>query len=105
MKKLLKLLNQPHPLERDTKRIIKVAFGFGLFIFLFVLIFRPDQSGVAESPYFIWILIGSGLITFFTIVIIRLFIPFLFPKLFDEKNWKIKKEICFVSFIICSSVV
>ncbi len=102
MKNLLNKLNQPYPLEKDFLPVLKRSLGIGLFIFLFSRMFLSAPLNKVPSPNIEFILAGFGFITFMTILIIRYVIPSLLPRLFNEKNWKIKNEILTILLIIFS---
>jgi len=93
--KIINWLNRPYPFIDKILNKLLISILFGLFVFLFLLLFQP--FGIAEvidnkSIY----LLGFGLITSFALIISYLLLPFLFTKLFDSNYWNIKKELIFV---------
>ena len=99
--KTLNWLNRPYPFIEELKIKILVSFSFGLFIYLFLVVFLPfglDDIIASKSIY----LMGFGWITALVLLFNYTISPLLFPKLFDPDRWKIKKEI---SFIIVSIMI
>jgi hypothetical protein len=93
--KLVDWLNKPYPFIAEIKNKFLISFSFGLFIYLFLLIFQP--FGIAEiignkSFY----LMGFGLITTTVLLFNYAAMPALFPKYFDIDKWKIRNEIVFI---------
>ncbi|WP_304518177.1 LytR/AlgR family response regulator transcription factor, partial [Cecembia rubra] len=65
----------------------------GFFIFLFLLVFQPfglEQIPKSQRP---WLILGYGLITFFSVLIFQQGIQKLFPGFFQEKYWTTGREI------------
>lgn len=101
MKKWLFALYPP-PGSNDTKRSFKTAFLLGLFISLFLFIFRPFNTGFQISISSIFELIAYGLITSFVTILFLVFIPKLFPTIFQDNNWTFLKEVLYVLLLILS---
>ncbi|MCK5145608.1 LytTR family transcriptional regulator DNA-binding domain-containing protein [bacterium] len=100
MNQLLNKLNQPYPLEKEFKPVFQKSLGFGLFVFLFSWQFKPVELSEIPSPDIQLIFAGFGIITFITITLTRYVIPILFPRLFNEKIWKVRNEIIVVLLTI-----
>ncbi len=102
MTKLQSILYKPYPLEERKLPQIKLAFIFGLVVFLFLLLIRP----FGNSPSFSQVLLNSaiaGLLTFIAIIF-DFFVLFpLFPQFFKEEKWNIGKEIIF-TFIVITTI-
>jgi len=93
--KILNWLNKPYPFVNEMKHKLLISFSFGLFVYMFLLIFQP--FGISEvignkSVY----LLGFGLITTLVLLFNYTILPALFPKYFDLDEWKIKNEISFI---------
>jgi DNA-binding LytR/AlgR family response regulator len=97
---LIKKLKQPFPYESSLRYHIGVACFFGIFIFLFILLFKP--FGLAEYPNkkLVFISLGYGLVTFLSIIVFNRLFPFLFPKYFNEQCWTTGKQILLILTII-----
>ena len=96
---LLTYLNQPFPkLESRWKLIILIS----LFVALFLIIFQPFGINLMKSNHKIIVLSGYGLVTFIALFINIILIENIFPKLFDERNWKIWKEFLWLMWVIFS---
>jgi hypothetical protein len=88
-----RFLLQPYPLqEAGTKRVL-TAILFGLFIFLFLYLFRPfglHELPFNEAPF---IIVGYGAICTGVILFNHFILPTFFPFLRDETRWNVLKEI------------
>jgi len=85
------LLSQPYPKEKSRAQKWRETLLFGLFVFLFLLIFQPFGLSMIKSK--ILILSGYGLITSFVVGHLNFVAPTLFPAFYEEKNWFVWKEI------------
>ncbi len=90
----MRYLERPYPREWNLTPIFifKVSSFIGLFVFLFLYIFQPDNligtsNAFALFPCFIYGLIGSVIPSLSLI-----FTPRLFPNYCNEEKWNIKKE-------------
>jgi hypothetical protein len=80
--------------DRDQiRRVVRAAFGFGLFISLFLVLYKPFQLYELSGHFNNLKIIGYGPITTIVILINYYLIPKLTPKLFID--WKIYKEIIY----------
>jgi hypothetical protein len=102
MKRLGDILNQPSSFEYDLKSIFKESAGIGLFIFLFLTIFKPfETEGITESiTVTLAVNFGYGLITFLAVFIYNALIPKLLPKLFFQDRIKLKHVILYISGLL-----
>jgi len=93
--KILSWLNKPYPFIADLKSKFLISFLFGIFVYLFLLIFQPfgiDKIIANKSIY----LVGFGLVTTIVLLLNYTILPLVFPEYFDLDKWKIKKEISFI---------
>lgn len=71
---------------------LRQAFLFALFVFLFLLVFKPFQiDGLGGN--LLLAAAGFGGVTFIAMILLNLLIPKLFKAYFDEENWTVGKEI------------
>ncbi len=98
-------LTKPYPFIANTKDKLLIAFIIGLFVFLFLMIFKPfDLYKFTESEVFHFSLLYSSIP--FLIILINVFIfPMLFNSFFKSNTWKIYKEIIFIFEIILISAI
>jgi hypothetical protein len=87
-------LNQPFPYPGSKWKLN--IFLLSLFVSLFLLIFQPLAG--YSIPFKNLILIGYGLISLITGAILHLIFLNLFPKIFDEDTWTIKKHLLWFAF-------
>jgi hypothetical protein len=88
-----RFLLQPYPLEEANSKRVFTAILFGLFIFLFLYLFRPfglHELPFNEAPF---IIIGYGVITTAVILFNHFLLPNFFPSLRNETKWNVLKEI------------
>lgn len=88
-----RFLLQPYPLEEANSRQVLTAILFGLFIFLFLYLFRPfglHELPFNEAPF---IIAGYGVICTGVILLNHFVLPKFLPFLRDESKWNVLKEI------------
>jgi len=78
------------------------SFMTGLFVSVFLLIFKPFGSGVYILEGRTWILWGYGFVTFLILLADMLVWPAVFPGFFNEKKWNVAKGIGFQFWHIIS---
>lgn len=93
------ILRQAYPLETSSDKMFLFAILFGLFIFLFLLIFQPFGIQEYQHENKIWHILGYGGITTASIVISNILGTLLLPKWFNEKNWTVGKNILYLIWI------
>lgn len=86
------VLQKPFFIITDAAYRWKQAASFGAFVFLFLWIFRPFQIETMDQPL-VLICGGFGLVTFVSMVILNIFIPWLLPGYFQEEKWTVGKEL------------
>jgi hypothetical protein len=97
---MLKLLRQPFPITVQINNRIRTALSYGLFVFLFLLVFRPFGLnsmpwGAAVQATFLY-----GGVCFVVLAGCFLGMPALFPTLFEESGWTVWKEILHTLFCV-----
>lgn len=96
---MFKFLQQPYPLATAGSKII-TPLVFGVFIALFLYIFRPFGLGGLEPERLLRAAGGFGLVTF-GVVFLEIWIsPLLMPAYFREASWTVGREI----FVILTDV-
>ncbi len=83
-------LDQPHPYERSLIRRLKRAFVVGLFIMLFLGIFKP--FGLSEIPVVWSWAAGYGMVTFLAMSAVDIF---LVSRRTDLEKWTLGNELFF----------
>lgn len=88
----MKFLQKPFPAFRDRKQIFLSALAFGLFVGLFLGIFKPfGMHGLGNAVPLI--AAGYGVITTVCMLLAQLFFPVIFPRFYNEDNWNTGREI------------
>lgn len=87
--KLLEVLKKPHPTDFNIAKYIIGSIAFGIFVFLFLFIFKPFGLQVLSGKELIKLTCGYGLVTT-TYLIIHLFVMAIF---IHENIWTVEKDI------------
>lgn len=94
------ILKQPFPINTQLHRKLIVAACFGVFITVFLLLFKPFQLDQLDRGVFITASIAYGATAFFCIAFMITIVPLLFPSFFEEEKWTVGKEIFYTTFIM-----
>ena len=97
---LSKMLRQPFPYEGGLKNHLAVAAFFGLFIFVFLIIFAPFELDKYPTRKLIGIALGYGFITTICIFVTSSIFPLFFPAFFNESSWTTGKQILITGVIV-----
>jgi len=95
-------LRQPFPFYIPLTRILFFSFTTGLFVSVFLLVFKPFGSGDYILEGRTWILWGYGFVTFLILLVDMLVWPAVFPAFFNETKWNVSKGIGFQFWHIIS---
>jgi len=90
---MLELLRQPFPFSTQTGQRLRTALLFGLFVFLFLFIFRPFGMGAMGTRQLALATFLYGVVCFTVLTAWFLLLPLLFPGIFRESAWTVWKEI------------
>ena len=96
----MNIFKQPFPHHSSWKSALKTAFGFGVFISVFLLVFRPFGLDNIKTSLMVQSSLLFGLATFSCIFITNLFLHFFFPRIFSEENWTTGKQIINVLTVV-----
>jgi DNA-binding LytR/AlgR family response regulator len=94
------IFQQPFPISTRLPRKLITAACFGVFITVFLLLFKPFQLDQLERSLFITASIAYGATVFFCIGFMVTVVPLLFPDFFKEEKWTVGKEILNVTVIM-----
>jgi len=89
LSKLLEVLKKPHPTDFNIAKYIIGSITFGIFVFLFLFIFKPFGLQVLSGKELIKLACGYGSVTT-TYLIIHLFVLAIFIR---ENIWTVEKDI------------
>jgi len=96
----MNILRQPFPHHTSWKNALKTAIGFGVFISVFLLVFRPFGLDNLKTSLMVKSSLLFGLATFSCIFITNLFLHFFFPQIFSEEKWTTGKQIINVLAVV-----
>lgn len=98
--KIFQLLKQPFPYNPSWRPALGRAAFFGLFIFMFLFVFRPFELDKFNVAKLVFICGAYGFITFACLLSSNLIIPGLFPAWFSERRWTTGRHILYIAFIV-----
>ena len=88
---------RPYPFEKSSRRRVISSVLFGLFVFLFLFLFRPFQIDGLDSQVFFVALI-FGLICTVSMLFLSFIVVELLPAVFSERRWTVFREFLWVCF-------
>jgi hypothetical protein len=97
---MIAFLNKPYPYDAFSLKEIRENFFIGLFIFLFLLIFKPFGINEWETDHKILKLLGFGFVSFLGPTLVQLVLSFFSSSSEWEDSWKVWKEILIIVIII-----
>lgn len=100
MSRITTYLNSPYPLDMEWIPGIRKSFYFGVIITAILFVFKPFGFHNIKGWDALWYAMAFGGITMLVVIINSLLIPRLFPKVFDEDEWKLWKEFIYIIFTI-----
>ena len=100
--KLRAFLRQPFPFRISRARILFSSAAIGLFVSIFLWIFKPFGSGDYILEGRAWILWRYGFVTFLVLLVNMLLGPIVFPGFFNETQWNLYRAIGFQFWHIIS---
>ncbi len=94
------ILKRPFPINSSWQGKLRTAIFFGLFIFLFLLIFKPFRLDSFPAGRLWWIISLYALITFSCVFLSSVIIPILAPGYFCEPAWTTARQIFFIAMVV-----
>ena len=86
-------LNQPYPFNNNFKHNLRTIAFVCMGFMLIMLYFQPFGINFLASPKDGYFVLITGLVSAATFFFNTLFLPGLFPKLFESAKWTVKKEL------------
>jgi hypothetical protein len=91
-----KFLQHPFPSYHFSQRQILISIGLGMLIFLIFYLAQPfNINKLPQNLQLVYSLAYAG-VTAVSMLLLTVVSPLLFPRLFDEKEWIVGKEIVFI---------
>mgnify|MGYP000580841126 CR=1 FL=1 len=90
-----KTLNQPYPFNNELKKELLSSLLFGLFIFLFLIIFQPFGLSNYRSESKVLNLAGYGMVTTVVLFLLSRLSGVILPQWYSQKTWTVGKNILF----------
>lgn len=97
---IFKALRQPFPYEASINTKIRMALFFGVFIFAFLMIFKPFDLDFFPAERLLLIASVYGLITFICVFLATVLFPICLPSTFTESLWTTGRQIIFTVAVI-----
>ena len=98
--KFLTFLKNPYPYEDSVKKRFLISLVFGVFIGLFLYIFKPFGISKIEHTDKGLFVLGYGLVTFITLLLTYFIFPFIFKRFYNIEKWTSGREILHISLNI-----
>jgi hypothetical protein len=89
----MNIFSQPFPHNTSLRSSLLTAVGFGAFISIFLLVFRPFELDKVPAMLLVKSSLIFGLVTFYCIFASNFFLNFFFPHIFSEEKWTTGKQI------------
>jgi DNA-binding LytR/AlgR family response regulator len=86
-------LNQPYPFNNNFKHNLRTITFVCMGFMLITLYFQPFGINFLASPKDGYFVLVIGLVSAATFFLNTLFLPGLFPKLFESARWTVRKEL------------
>ncbi len=92
LERILVYLNRPIALETGSLARYRQAWLFGLFVFLFLFVFKPFGLE-GTGPNLLRITLGYGGVCFLVMIFLNVFVMRIFPNYFEEDHWTLGRDL------------
>jgi hypothetical protein len=89
---MLQLFNRPYCYETSTKRKVRAAVLFGVFVFVFLAFFQPFQLNTYRGSVAL-LALCYGAVTTCIMLLLNVLLPRIATGLFNEADWNVGREI------------
>jgi len=89
----LEFLKKRYPFNDDLQHNAKIIFFISIGVLAFLLLFQPIDITTLSNTEIFYLAAGIAVSTFLSLSVNLIIIPSLFPRLFPQSNWTIRKEI------------
>ena len=96
----MNIFRQPFPHNTSWQSGLTTAIGFGAFISIFLLVFRPFELDKVPRSLLIKSSVIFGLVTFSCIFVPNFFLNYFFPRIFSEEKWTTGKQIIHMGVVV-----
>ncbi len=93
VRKMSNFLDKPYPFNEDLRHNAKIIFFISLGVLAFLLLFQPIEISSFSTKQVFYLVTGLAISTFLVLSLNLIVLPSLFPKIFDNNVWNIKREI------------
>lgn len=100
MTRKLPVPSQLYPQNVPVRNRLILGISIGVFITLFILVFKPLGIGDWKTPYIGIKIAGFGLLTSMVLLFRHLVLPGFFRRFFSTEHWTITREILIVGLTI-----
>jgi DNA-binding LytR/AlgR family response regulator len=97
---VMNIFKQKFPCDFSLQSHLKRALIFGIFVAVFLLVFKPFDLDTLPDARLVFVCGIYGLTTFTCILCAGLILPALFPSFFNEETWTTGKQIILVAGIV-----
>jgi hypothetical protein len=96
---MVNLLTQPYPLASARLRL-RTAILVAVFVYVLLALFQPFHLNLLASNNRDFIIAGYGFICLLQLLVYYVWLPVVLKNIFDEDDWRIYKEIIWLSGIL-----
>nr|NQU91527.1 LytTR family transcriptional regulator [Bacteroidota bacterium] len=89
----MEFLKKRYPFNDDLQHNAKIIFFISIGVLAFLLLFQPIDITTLSNTEIFYLAAGIAVSTFLSLSVNLIIIPSLFPRLFPQSNWTIRKEI------------
>jgi len=97
---MFNFFNKPYPFNDDLRHNAKIILFISLGVLAFLLIFQPIEIDTFSTKKIFYLVTGLAISTFLVLSLNLIILPSLFPQLFYNNAWNIKREIIWNLWIL-----
>lgn len=86
-------LHELYPIERAPARDLLSSLAIGVFVFLFLLVFRPFGISSWQTPFLVLKLAGYGVVSFLVMLLYYFILPMFITPLRRTEQWTVGNEL------------
>lgn len=99
---LIRRLGRAYPLDLTLGAVLRRAFAFGLFVWLFLWLFGPFGLSGVPAPQRLVETLGYGAVTCGGLLVLTWGLQRLLPSSFDETRWTLGRQVAYSALIMLS---
>jgi hypothetical protein len=97
---MFRYFRQPYPVSDKSSSKWLTALVTGLFVAVFLYLFRPFGLSTIPPSNALTVIFGYGLVTFLCLFLNLFFVQSILPNLFDEEKWTVSHQFFYTLWIV-----